>query len=171
MSNEVRIHIRLGSTRLAYEGPLAFYEAHVEPLVATASRRGQGSIQGTRLVDRDGAAARAAANGAAPAPAPFVPKSHEFGRFVRRLGPEASDPARQVLALAFYLWNYERRETFTPAEIAGCFRALSLPAPDDVEALLGELTEERRFLEAAGEGAWRLTKKGESHVKTRLLSA
>lgn len=171
MSNEVRVHIRLGSTRLAYEGPLAFYETHVEPFVAEASRRGDGLVHRVRAAGRDARAEGGAVNGAAPKPPPFVPKSSEFGRFVRRLGPEASDPSRQVLALAFYLWNYERRETFTPAEVAGCFAALSLPAPDDIEALLGVLTDERRFLEAAGEGVWRLTKKGESYVKTRLLSA
>jgi hypothetical protein len=90
---------------------------------------------------------------------------------VRRLGPEAAEPDRQVAALAFYLWNYERRETFTLHDVEGCFAALGLPAPTDLPAIVADLVDRKRFAEPAGEGAWRLTKKGENYVKTRLLSA
>jgi len=179
MSHDVRVHIRLGTLRLAYEGSRTFYEATVEPLVARAAQRGR------RLATADGAhatasggeasgtasVAAAAPASAVPTPDAFVPKSPEFGRFLRRLGPEAAEPDRQVVALAFYLWNYERRETFTTHEIAGCFAALGLRSPGDLAAILADLTDRKRFVESAGGDAWRLTKKGENYVKTRLLSA
>ena len=179
MSHDVRVHIRLGTLRLAYEGSRAFYEASVEPLVARAAHRGR------RLPGADGAPATSSGSGGAgtasaapaapevapPTPAAFVPKSPEFGRFLRRLGPEAAEPDRQVVALAFYLWNYERRETFTKHEIEGCFAALGLRSPGDLAAILTDLTDRKRFVESAGSDAWRLTKKGENYVKTRLLSA
>jgi len=177
MSHDVRVHIRLGTLRLAYEGSQAFYEASVEPFVARAAhvRPGRGAAPavapsaphgnaGTAPVPRDPPPAAAASDA-------FAPKSPEFGRFLRRLGPEAGEPDRQVVALAFYLWNYERRETFALHEIRGCFAALGLPAPADLDAILADLADRKRFVEAAGDGAWRLTKKGENYVKTRLLSA
>jgi hypothetical protein len=190
MSHDVRVHIRLGTLRLAYEGSQAFYEAAVEPFVARAAHVPPGGGGRPGVGGRPGrSAAVAAAPGvvhanpgtaappprdpspAAAAPDAFVPKSPEFGRFLRRLGPEAGEPDRQVVALAFYLWNYERRETFTPHEVRGCFAALGLPAPADLAAILADLTDRKRFVEGAGDGAWRLTKKGENYVKTRLLSA
>jgi len=181
MSHDVRVHIRLGTLRLAYEGSRSFYETSVEPFVARAAQLRPGRAAASVLAPAashantaPSAAPRAAAPAAAHAGAvadAFVPKSPEFGRFLRRLGPEAGEPDRQVVALAFYLWNYERRETFTPHEILGCFAALGLPAPANLEAILAELSDRKRFVEAAGDDAWRLTKKGENYVKTRLLSA
>lgn len=180
MSNDVRVHLRLGTLRLAYEGTRTFYETCVEPLVAAAAARSRGAapaasptVPSTSSADvaapvGGGPAPRRAEAAAAPA---FVPQSPEFGRFLRRLGPEAAEPDRQVVALAFYLWNYERRETFTAAEIRGCFEAVRMPAPADLPALFADLTERKRFLEAAGPDAWRLTKKGENYVKTRLLAS
>jgi hypothetical protein len=76
-----------------------------------------------------------------------------------------------VVALAFYLWNYEKRSTFGVAELEGCFRALGLPPPSRVREILADLTDVKRFLEVAGEGSWRLSRKGENYVKTRLLAA
>jgi hypothetical protein len=175
MSQDVRVHVRLGSLRLDYAGSQDFYESKVEALVAAAARGG-GTPNG-----RDSAPVAApsappspsAPEPVAPPPAPagFTPKSPEFGRFIRRLGPEAAEPDRQVVALAFYLWNYERREVFTEDEIRGCFKALGLPAPDDLAGIFSDLADRKRFLEPAGEGAWKLAKKGENYVKTRLLSA
>lgn len=177
MSHDVRVHIRLGTLRLAYEGSRAFYEAAVEPFVARAAQRGRraAASDASAPAPSDAPAATstsaAAAVPAAPAVAAFVPRSPEFGRFLRRLGPEAAEPDRQVVALAFYLWNYERRETFTEHEIEGCFAALGLALPGDLDDILADLTDRKRFVESIGGGIWRLTKKGENYVKTRLLSA
>ncbi|MCC7138435.1 MAG: hypothetical protein IT460_08435 [Planctomycetes bacterium] len=178
MTDDVRVHVRLGTLRLDYEGARAFYESKVEALVASAASRGTG---GAPVVE-SAAAMSAAASAPAPVdppPAPptppppsgFVPKTPEFGRYLRRLGPEAGEPDRQVVALGFYLWNYERREAFGRVEIEGCFKALGLPAPKDLDAVFADLTDRKRFLETVGEGAYRLSKKGENYVKTRLLSA
>ena len=186
MPPDVRVHVRLGSIRLAFEGDRSFYEKHVETLVDAASRRGivdghpapaptppvtavpaAGPATATTAAARDGHAAPAATP---PKPQGFVPQSGEFGRYVRRLGPEAAEPDRQVVALAFYLWNYEKRATFGRAEIEGCFQVLRIPLPAGLDALFQDLTDRKRFLEVAGEGSWRLSRKGENYVKTRLLA-
>lgn len=187
MSHDVRVHIRLGTLRLAYEGSRAFYETAVEPLVARAAARGRrgaeaasashSSASHTSASDSAGGHAAGAVTSDAPAaetpaaPTAFVPRSPEFGRFLRRLGPEAAEPDRQVVALAFYLWNYERLEMFTEREIAGCFAALGLRLPGDLDEILADLSDRKRFVEDLGAGLFKLTKKGENYVKTRLLSS
>jgi hypothetical protein len=183
MSSEVRVHVRLGAIRLDYEGDRTFYERHVERLVDAAARAGKASVgappSGNGRSEAHAPAEAPAPVAAAAAPgataeraraAGFVPQSGDFGRFLRRLGPEAGEPDRQVAAFAFYLWNYEKRETFRPEEVEGCFRAIGLPAPPDLSVLLEDLTERRRFLESAEPGTWRLSRKGENYVKTRLLT-
>lgn len=191
MSSDVRVRVRLGTLRLEYEGERAFYESHVERMVEAAARRdligGSNGIANPRATTPAPVAATPAAAapppraaGAAPATAAhalngsatrFAPQSGEFGRFIRKLGPEAGEPDRQVVALAFYLWNYEKRATFGREELEGCFRALGLPAPAGVDDILQDLTERKRFLEPADEeGEWRLSRKGENYVKTRLLA-
>jgi hypothetical protein len=183
MSPDVRVHLRLGAVRLEFEGDRSFYERHVEGLVDAASRSGRSSVP--NAVSGNGKAPVAApptsdGDVAAPPPPPapverprasFVPQSGEFGRFIRRLGPEAGEADRQVAAFAFYLWNYEKRETFGEPEIVGCFRALGLTPPTDLPALFDDLTDRRRFLEGSGSSTWRLSRKGENYVKTRLLAS
>ncbi len=176
--SEVRVHVRLGTMRLDYHGAREFYERHVEALVASAASRGGGVTVSTA----PGASGGATPIEPAPAvPAPTVeargaqggayePSSPEFGRYLRRLGPDADAPDRHVVAFAFYLWNYERMETFGFNEIEGCLHAIGRTLPEDAPAVFEDLTEHKRFLEAAGERRWRLTKKGENYVKSRLLT-
>src|SRR5438045_3244 len=163
MSTDVRVRVRLGTLRLEYEGERAFYESHVEKMVEAAARRDLTATNGAAPVRATPppAAPVAAPAASAPAASPeahggtspgggspaggspagngtssrFAPSS-EFGKFIRKLGPEAAEPDRQVVALAFYLWNYEKRDTFGLDEIEGCFRALSLPAPARVDEIL-----------------------------------
>jgi hypothetical protein len=194
MSSDVRVHVRLGAVRVVFQGEQSFYEKHVESLVVAAAKRGampatsaggpasNGSV-GHDEGGEDGADDSGEADvqvesrgeaGAPPAPSEpqgFVPASGEFGRYIRKLGPEAAEPDRQVVALAFYLWNYEKRPTFGVAELQGCFRALGLTLPTHIEEILADLTDRKRFLEPADDGAWRLSRKGENYVKTRLLAA
>jgi hypothetical protein len=188
MSSEVSVHVRIGTLRLDYRGARAFYERNVESLVAAASRQ-EAPTRGAAVETASEASvealpppvdlgdAEAAAPVASPAPAAAVPtreayepQSPEFGRYVRRLGPDADAPDRHVVAFAFYLRNYERRETFGMDEIEGCLHAIGRTLPDDGPAIFADLTDNKRFLEAAGERAWRLSKKGENYVKTRLLT-
>jgi hypothetical protein len=186
MCPQVRVHVRLGSIRLQYEGDQDFYEAQVEALLEAAAT-GRAPTDGAAIPRSAAAVPTVAAPTAAapaipaspasdPAPgrdgrAPWTPRSAEFGRYIRRLGPEAAESDRQVVAFAFYLWNYERQETFGRAELEGCFKALHLPTPEPLEPVLDDLTERKRFLERAGDGVWRLSKKGENYVKTRLLTS
>jgi len=181
MSTEVSVHVRLGTLRLDYRGDREFYEAHVESLVEAASRLDRRPGPAAAAVTRESAQpptpavvdappATEPASQPAAAPAVYEPSSPEFGRYVRRLGPDADAPDRHIVAFAFYLWNYERRETFGMNEIEGCLHAIGRTLPDDAEAIFADLTENKRFLEAAGHHLWRLSKKGENYVKTRLLT-
>ncbi len=192
VGTEVRVHLRLGALRLDYEGDQTFYEQHVESLVAAAAGNaktlqvrppaapapGASSASSATAPRSDGGGASSAAGEAsakpksdakAAAPA-FVPQSGEFGRFVKRVQAQAQQTDQQVTAFAFYLWNYEQRASFTAAEIEGCFKVLGFPVPD-VPAILNDLTERKRFLENASPTSWRLSRKGENYVKTRLLAA
>jgi hypothetical protein len=191
MESEVRVHLRLGSLRLDYEGEQSFYEKHVETLVASAAvntQRLRAKVPGaTPALDAPPPAPPAAAPAPAhaapphaaadaprassrPPPAGFVPQSGEFGRFVRKVQGQAQQPDQQVTAFAFYLWNYEQKQAFTAAEIEGCFKALGFPVPD-LPSILTDLTDRKRFLESASGSSWRLSRKGENYVKTRLLAA
>jgi len=193
--SEVRVHVRLGTLRLDFQGEQSFYEAHVEVLVAAAAARGAhgGGAAGATNSSRghgpaappalssgaaidaamppgassDGGSPSAASVGTADA---YEPGSPEFGRFLRRLGAEADAPDLHILAFAFYLWNYERLESFGLAEIAGCLRAIGRELPAGADEIMVDLTDRRRFFESAGRGRWRIGKKGENYVKTRLLT-
>jgi hypothetical protein len=186
MSAEVSVHVRLGAVRLDFEGDRTFYERHVEGLVDAAARAGGPRANGPAggngrasapartapvAPEVDGAETAKPAAEERPRSAAFVPQSGEFGRFIRRLGPEAGEPDRQVTAFAFYLWYYEKKEAFGREHVVGCFRALGLAPPQDHDRLLDDLTERRRFLETTGSDAWRLSRKGENYVKTRLLAS
>jgi hypothetical protein len=178
MPPEVRVQLRLGSLRLEFRGDQSFYEKHVESLVAAAAASGgtasvappvpaPAHVDAPRATTADGPEHA----GRGGDPAGFVPQSAELGRFIRRLGSEVSEPDRQIVALAFYLWNYEKREVFGTAEIVGCYKALGMKAPEGLDPILADLTDRRRFLEATAPAAWRLSRKGENYVKTRLLVA
>ena len=186
MPSEVRVHLRLGSFRLEFRGEQSFYEKHVESLVAAAAASGDASTNGSVHVTSappaappparsDAGESSAKTDERAPQAAPgvpaFVPQAGELGRFIRRLGPEAGEPDRQIVALAFYLWNYEKKESFGAVELLGCYKAMGMKGPDGLDAILADLTDRRRFLEASVAGAWKLSRKGENYVKTRLLLA
>jgi hypothetical protein len=170
------VRLRLKGVSLEYRGTLPFFERVVEPLVAAAARigpDGEGApppVPEAPEVPAEPAEAGEEAEAEDEAEEGYRPDSADFGRFIRQLGPEAAEPERQVVAFAFYLWNYEKREEFTEEEVAGCFRSLGLPPPDGAEDLYRDLAERKRFLDAGeSAGRWRLTQKGRNYVKTRLL--
>ena len=167
--SDVRVRLNLGRFRLEYSGSLPFFERVVDPLVARV-------------------APAAAAEDGAPAPAPasaeaagaedaeaakgYRPPSFEFGQFVQKLGAEAAEPDRQIVAFAFFLWNYAKKDVVSEDEIAGCFRAIGLQPPQRTSELYADLANRLRFLTpAAAAGTWSLTTKGANYVKTRLLGS
>jgi hypothetical protein len=165
--SEIRVRLNLERFRLEYSGSLAFFQRVVDPLVS-------------RVAPPMGApgASKAAEEGAAPAapeaePAQgYRPPSYEFGQFVQKLGAEAAEPDRQIVAFAFFLWNYAKKDVVTEEEIEGCFRAIGLQPPHRTTELYADLSNRLRFLAPAGTaGAWSLTTKGANYVKTRLLGA
>lgn len=102
----------------------------------------------------------------------YRPPSSEFGPFVHRLGPEAAESDRQILAFAFFLWNYEKRDVISEDEVEGCFRALGLMPPSNAPDLYESLSSRQRFLLPGPKPlTWVLTTKGANYVKTRLLGS
>jgi hypothetical protein len=165
--SEVRVRLNIRRFRLEYSGSLPFFERIVDPLVERVA-------PALKSVEPRAAPAEAPAP---PAPAPEVPKGYrpptfEFGQFVQKLGAEAAEPDRQIVAFAFFLWNYEKKDVVNEEEIAGCFRAIGLQPPQKTSELYSDLANRLRFLaHGSAEGTWSLTTKGANYVKTRLLGA
>lgn len=164
--SDVRVRLNIGRFRLEYSGSLPFFERVVDPLVERVAPAG-------RLEEPRADTSLAAEPEAAPeVPKGYRPPSFEFGQFVQKLGAEAAEPDRQIVAFAFFLWNYEKKDVVNEEEIAGCFRAIGLQPPQRTSELYSDLANRLRFL-APGqtEGTWSLTTKGANYVKTRLLGA
>lgn len=178
---EIRVSVRLAGFDLSYEGSQAFFERVVDPLLAQVAPYPRRATQsdprrerapGVPVASEAEAAPAAAASAPAPAETGYRPTSPEFRAFLQRLGPEAAAPDRQVLAMAFYLWNYEKKDHVHEREVEGCFRAIGLAPPAEIERIYGELAQRLRFLlPGPEEGTWTLTQKGANYVKTRLLGA
>lgn len=163
---KVRIRVAVGGARLEFRGRRAFYERCIEPLLRAAGAR-ERAVEGGRSAGPGGGPARPLPD-AARAYQPASP--FHFNQFVKQVGPRAADADQRVMAFAFYLWNFEKRDTFRAGEIAAFFRTVQDDPPADLEDRLGDLAGRRRFLEpGAGDGAWRLTQKGVNYVKNRLL--
>ncbi|MFM8386372.1 MAG: hypothetical protein ACKOCB_06070 [Planctomycetia bacterium] len=171
---EIRVSVRIGAFDLHYEGSQAFFERVVDPLIARVVPYPPAVSPQASLATQGSLASSVGPTRAAEAPAaePSGPgSSPEFRAFVKRLGPEAAAPDRQVLAVAFYLWQYEKRDEVSVEDIAACFRSIGLPPPESVRDLLEDLSERLRFM-APGphEGAWTISTKGVNYVKTRLMA-
>jgi hypothetical protein len=176
--SSIRVAVRLAGFDLAYEGSLAFFERVIDPYLAEvapypARTRPAATPPTPAPTPSTPAEASPAPSRAAPAAAiGYQPTSPEFRAFLQRLGPEAAEPDRQVLAMAFYLWNYEKKDHVHEREVEGCFRAIGLPPPPEMERIYGELAHRLRFLlPGPEEHTWTLTQKGANYVKTRLLGA
>jgi len=168
--SDVRIRLNLGRFRLEYSGSLEFFQRVVDPLVTRVA-----PAQAPAPDEADEAGAAPAGSGDAEdgdGARGYRPPSFEFGQFVQKLGAEAAEPDRQIVAFAFFLWNYARKDVVTEDEIAGCFRAIGLQPPQRTSELYSDLANRLRFLTpAAAAGSWSLTTKGANYVKTRLLGS
>lgn len=183
----VRTRLRLPQFQLEFEGSIACFERTVEPLLArwsgapalsgASTRAGEASSASVPPPAPPAATGTSATEASAPlrvtAPAVargYRPPPGEFGPFVQRLGPEAGEPDRQILAFAFFLWNYEKRDVIREDEVEGCFRALGLAPPSNAADLYESLAGRMRFLlPGPSPLTWVLTTKGANYVKTRLL--
>ena len=159
--HEIHIRMKVGAVRLEFQGRRAFFETWIEPLVQAAY------------------AGRRASNGAtSAAPAPrrtdlpvFQPSSPaQFRRFASQVGARADAVDQRAMAFAFYLWNFERQNTFKQDDIAAFFRTVQDDPPEDLADLLGDLESRLRFLKTGeSAGTFELTSKGVNYVKNRLL--
>jgi hypothetical protein len=173
---QVRVRLAFGPRRLEYDGSQAFFERVVEPLLGRLAPGGARPPGGGAAAAPEpappGEAVAPAAPVAAPEPQGYRPPSYEFGQFVQKLGPEAAEPDRQIVAFVFFLWNYAKKDVIREDEVDGCFRALGLKPPPDAAAQYDGLAQRLRFLQPGPRpGTWSLTTKGANYVKTRLLGA
>jgi hypothetical protein len=164
---QIRMCVQLGKFRLEYEGTRAFFERVVDPLLGGVTRT---SVAAAATPAPETPAALG--DGPPAPPVGYRPPSHEFGPFVQKLGPEAAEPDRQIVAFVFFLWNYAKKDAVREDEVEGCFRAIGLKPPPDAAAHYADLSQRLRFLQPGAEpGTWSLTQKGANYVKTRLLGA
>jgi len=159
--SQVRVRLQTARVHLVFEGGEALFEREVEPLLL-------GLARGAHTAPVGPAPAGEAAREASPARPAWRPASTSFGTFHRQLGEGPNGAENRVAAYAFYLWNYEKKETFGTEEVAGCFAAGGEDVPDDLDASCAALERERILQPAAREGSWRLTQKGKTRVRKLL---
>ncbi|MCA9316437.1 MAG: hypothetical protein KDB73_13200 [Planctomycetes bacterium] len=181
----VGIDVEAGPWRIAFQGRRGFYEQWIEPLVESVITRAEneGSVEVAGEAGEAPAAATPAPAAVEVAPSHQAPRPAapavdmwkpeapaQFHQFVAQVGDRAATTDKKVMAFAFYLWNYEKREQFETAEVQRFFRTVLDESGDDVPQVLEELTHHRGFLDTLGtDGPWSLRKKGVGFVKARLL--
>jgi hypothetical protein len=160
----VRIRVQTARGGLAFEGEQAFFERLVEPLLLGLA----GGRPGANGAPSDSAAEPD--DGRRRNPDAYVPSAEAFGTFSRQIGSDLTSEAQRVSAYAFFLWNYEKKDTFDDEEIAGCYRADERTPPADLSPVLADLVGRRILASDGGSGAWRLTDKGRTVVRAQLLA-
>jgi hypothetical protein len=172
--SEVRIRIAVGPARLEYEGSQALFDRSIAPLMDALSGALPASAVDARAASSapDSAAQRAGSAVKPPAGPVWTPASSQhFVQFTSQVGPRAATAEQRMMAFAFYLWNYEKAESCSRAQIEAFFRTTQEEPPADFADRMERLCERKRFLEPSGKDAWRLTTKGVNYVKNRLLAA
>ncbi len=168
----VRIRLAIGDLRIEYAGSLAFHDRVIAPLLTSL-----GAAEGTGPARPPAGEAQGEVPGLEPGetiPAParlWTPAAPErFAQFTAQVGARAETVDQRIMAFAFYVWNYEKRERWNIAEVVAFFRTLHQDPPDELDERLAVLTSSKRFLEHDGDGAWKLSTKGVNYVKNRLLA-
>jgi hypothetical protein len=161
----VRVRLQTARVRLVFEGEESVFDRQIEPLLLRVAR-GRASTRGQVAAVAEEQPAEPAA--AAAAHDGWQPAATSFGTFQRQLtdGPEGTESL--ITAYAFYLWNYEKRETFGTEELGGCFEAGGSEVPQDLAESCADLESKRILQPAAHEGTWRLTPKGTNQVRKLL---
>ncbi len=153
--SRVRLRIVTGTTRMAFEGRRAFFDRVIAPLLPAPPTAVEASPS-----------RRAEARG--PAWTPASPP--HFVQFAAQVGARAATPDQRIMAFAFYLWNFEKREECTRSDVESFFRTVQQEPPADLTDRLADLAGVKRFLESTRPDAWRLSPKGVNYVKNRLLA-
>ncbi len=157
--SDVRIRLKTAGISLHFEGSEELYDRLLASVLAPFAGRRASERPAERVVAR-------------PRRVPaWSPPSDRFGTFRRQIDLTKDGEADRVAAFAFYLWNYEKKETFREEEVEGCFHAQGLEPPKDTASVYGELLTRRMLSPGAAERSWRLTGKGRDYVRHHLLSA
>ena len=162
--SQVRVRLQTARVELLYEGDETVFERQIEPILrCLAKGRPRSEPAATKApapIEPDVAPVKAEG---------YRPSAGSFGTFQRQLDPEQNGPESRIVAYAFYLWNYEKKDTFTADEVTGCFRAGGEDAPHGLVDAYTVLEDRRILHPAAKEGTWRLTSKGRNHVRKLLV--
>jgi hypothetical protein len=177
--SEVHVRLAIGGVSLEFRGSRSFFDREVEPLLRAAYVSGTNGATpypaAETDVEGDGEpfVIEVPVGPSTPRPEPegWRPSSPHFSQFIQQVGPRAATADQQLMAFGFFLWNYERIETFGVDEIRGCFEVIGLPTPADLSSRLERLCEKKRFLEPVPDDQFQLTTKGRNYVKNRLLSS
>ena len=153
------VHVRLAveGIRLEFGGRRSFFEQHVASLVEAMYAR----VTAGETVER-----------AEDGPV-FVPSSpQQFRQFASQVGARAATVEQRIMAFAFFLWNYEKKNVFNAGDVLEFFGTVRENPPEDLDRRFENLADAKRFLIAGREAkTWRLTPKGVNYVKNRLLGA
>lgn len=166
---QVRVRLQTAHVQLLFEGEEAVFERQVEPLLLHVARRGsRRASSGTPDARSAEPAPQAAETAAGQAPNGWQPAATHFHTFQRQLAEAPESDGARIAAYAFYLWNYEKRETFGTEELTGCFQADEATVPDDLAGRCRALEDRRILQPAAQEETWRLTPRGTNRVRKWL---
>ena len=176
------VHVRLqtDAIHMEFRGSQALFERVVDPILlafatgrpaSVAPRISRAKQEETGGPEVRGQEENGSEGGAADNGSHYNPPSDTFHTFQRQLEPGKDAPANRVAAYAFFLWNYEKKESFEEDEVTGCFLAEGLPVPEALGDAYDELSRRRILAPGRRDGAWELTAKGRDHVRHHLLSA
>lgn len=166
---DVCIRLQTAGLQLEFQGSEAFYDRLLASILAPLV--GQPADGAPAPSAQASPAAPAAGRPLASRASRYQPPSDRFGTFRRQIDLSKDGEAERVAAFAFYLWNYEKKETFREEEVEGCYHAQGLPPPADPASVYGDLLTRRLLTPGAAERSWKLTGKGRDYVRHHLLSA
>ena len=169
---QVRVRLQTAHVQLTFEGDESVFERQIEPLLLRLARGQAAGARPAAAVPTEHVAAANPEPEEGPEPEPeaegWQPAATSFRTFQRQLAGEPDGTDGRIAAYAFYLWNYEKRETFGAEELVGCFTAGGADVPEDLAGSCGDLERKRILQPAAHEGTWRLTPKGTNQVRKLL---
>jgi len=165
---QVRVRLQTARVQLVFEGEEGVFERQVEPLLLRLARGGARVEEQVTPPAAEPEAAPQAEVIPEPAVQTWQPEATSFKTFRRQLHGEPDGTESRIAAYAFYLWNYEKRETFGAEELGGCFAAGGNSVPEDLTGTCADLERKRILQPAAHEGTWRLTPKGTNQVRKLL---
>ncbi|MEX2167873.1 MAG: hypothetical protein WD851_01060 [Pirellulales bacterium] len=87
-------------------------------------------------------------------------------QFIRKL--RLLNSAERIAAIAYYVKQYESRDTFSPKEMSGWFTIAGQTKPSQMSVAVFDAKKKYGYLDSTGHGKWKLTPNGENLVVSKL---